>query len=87
MAYSKKLRQSEFTNQNRSILKLLAGDFLLDHSGTSPYFHFIIANPPYVRLEQVSRHKREIYKDKFETAVNRFDLYILFFESPQAVEN
>ena len=82
MVDSKKIRQLGFTRQknSRNIIKLIVGDFLLDDIENFPYFDFIIANPPYVRLEQVSIHKREIYREKFETAVNRFDLFILFFE-------
>lgn len=73
-----KLRDSEFTNLKGKI-KLLKRDFLLDDIGTSS-FDFIISNPPYIRLEQMSNQKRRIYRKKFESAVNRFDVYILFFE-------
>lgn len=56
---------------------LTSADFLLGDFGT---FDFMIGNPPYVRLERLSEPERALYRKKFTTAFNRFDLYILFFE-------
>jgi len=56
---------------------LLDGDFLLQDFGQ---FDFVIGNPPYVRLEQLSQTQRETYRKKFATATDRFDLFSLFFE-------
>lgn len=56
---------------------LISADFLLGDFGI---FDFIIGNPPYVRLERLSEPERALYRRKFTTAFNRFDLYILFFE-------
>jgi len=58
-------------------ITLTGADFLLGDFGT---FDFIIGNPPYVRLERLSEPERALYRRKFGTAFNRFDLYILFFE-------
>lgn len=43
-------------------------------------YNFIIGNPPYVRIEELNEEERKTYRKNFETAVGRFDLYILFFE-------
>lgn len=56
---------------------LTSGDFLLNDFGS---FDFVIGNPPYVRIEHLSEQERALYRSKFITAFNRFDLYILFFE-------
>jgi adenine-specific DNA-methyltransferase len=75
------LRQLEFIRQNRKQIRLFERDFLLEDMGHySSGFDFIICNPPYVRLEHLSTEERKTYRKKFETAVNRFDLYLLFFE-------
>lgn len=58
-------------------LNLIQGDFLFEDFGD---FDFIICNPPYVRIEELDESDRKMYRRKFKTAVNRFDLYILFFE-------
>ncbi len=56
---------------------LINKDFLLNEFGA---YSFIIGNPPYVRVENIEESKKTIYRTKFSTAKNRFDLYILFFE-------
>lgn len=56
---------------------LINKDFLLNNFGTHS---FIIGNPPYIRVEDIDESKKTIYRRKFSTAKNRFDLYILFFE-------
>ena len=58
-------------------ITLIGSDFLLGDFGS---FDFMIGNPPYVRLERLSEAERALYRKKFRTAFNRFDLYILFFE-------
>lgn len=75
------LRRLGLIRQNRKFIKLLERDFLLEELEIIPSsFDFIICNPPYVRLEHLSINERQNYRKKFETAVNRFDLYLLFFE-------
>ena len=56
---------------------LMESDFLLGDIGS---FDYVICNPPYVRIEKLDELEKETYRSLFETAVNRFDLYILFFE-------
>lgn len=43
-------------------------------------FNFIIGNPPYVPVTELSDEEKEEYGERFDTAWRRFDLYILFFE-------
>jgi hypothetical protein len=59
-------------------ITLLQQNFLTDKN--LGYYNFVIGNPPYVRIEELSEEEREVYRKTFETAVERFDLYILFFE-------
>ncbi|WP_420182426.1 Eco57I restriction-modification methylase domain-containing protein [Haloarcula sp. KBTZ06] len=43
-------------------------------------FDVILENPPYVRIGSVDELKRDIYKDLYETATGRCDLYVPFLE-------
>src|SRR5271166_2470267 len=53
-------------------------DFLTDEQvGT---YDFIVGNPPYVPITELSESEKEHYRQRFETATGRFDLYLLFFE-------
>lgn len=56
-------------------------DFLTDQSDLGK-FDYVIGNPPYVPLPDIE--SADEYRDRFETAQERFDLYVLFFE--QALE-
>jgi adenine-specific DNA-methyltransferase len=58
-------------------VKILQADFLtLD----LPKFRYIIGNPPYVPITGISTEERNRYRPIFAGAVERFDLYTLFFE-------
>lgn len=52
------------------------GDGGADEDG----FDVILENPPYVRIGSVDELQRDIYKDLYETAVGRCDLYVPFLE-------
>ena len=43
-------------------------------------YDFIIGNPPYVSILQLSENEKQLYKQSYTTARGRFDLYLLFFE-------
>jgi tRNA1(Val) A37 N6-methylase TrmN6 len=56
---------------------LVEGDFTrFEGAG----FDLVIGNPPYVRLEGLNENDRKRYRRQFQSAVNRYDLYFLFFE-------
>jgi len=48
--------------------------------GNESGFDVILENPPYVRIGSVDELKRDIYKDLYETATGRCDLYVPFLE-------
>lgn len=60
-------------------VEFLQQDFLaqLDDLGE---FDYIIGNPPYVPIEGLDEDEKRTYRERFNTAKGRFDLYILFFE-------
>lgn len=58
---------------------LLERDFLGDISDLGE-FRYIVGNPPYVPIEGLSEEEKMHYKQHFETATGRFDLFLLFFE-------
>lgn len=43
-------------------------------------FDYIIGNPPYVPIQDLEDEEKEEYRNRFDTAYDRFDLYFLFFE-------
>lgn len=43
-------------------------------------FDVIIGNPPYVRIQSLSRDEADYYRSHFESAHGSFDLYVLFIE-------
>lgn len=48
-------------------------------------FDIVIANPPYVRVDDLPSEAREIYKKVFKTSVGKYDLYYLFFEKALSI--
>ena len=60
-------------------VEFMERDFLTDVSDLGE-FEYIVGNPPYVPIEGLDEDEKQRYKNRFDTAVGRFDLYILFFE-------
>jgi adenine-specific DNA-methyltransferase len=56
---------------------LVEGNFLTCDLGS---FDYIIGNPPYVGIEELSENERLQYRQLFQTAGGRVDLYLLFWE-------
>lgn len=54
-------------------------DFLVEREDDAE-FQYVIGNPPYVPIEGLSEDEKRRYKDQFDTAQGRFDLFVLFFE-------
>jgi len=48
-------------------------------------FDYIVGNPPYVPITELTVEERETYRKTYATAKGRFDLYILFFEQALAL--
>lgn len=53
--------------------------------GSTTEFKYVVGNPPYVPITQLSETEKARYRGKYVTARGRFDLYLLFFE--QALRN
>lgn len=64
---------------NSHPVEVLERDFL-DEATDLGEFEYIIGNPPYVPIEQFEEAEKADYRKRFDTAVQRFDLYLLFFE-------
>jgi adenine-specific DNA-methyltransferase len=58
-------------------VRILNEDFLAHRDQK---FEYIIGNPPYVPITALSPAERNDYRGRYDTAVGRFDLYLLFFE-------
>ena len=55
-------------------------DFLRSEMLDAGTFEYIIGNPPYVPIEELTEGEKSRYRSEFSTASGRFDLYLLFFE-------
>lgn len=58
-------------------IRILTRDFL---QGDLAPFDFVVGNPPYVAIDGLGEGEKVRYRAEFETAVGRFDLYVLFWE-------
>jgi tRNA1(Val) A37 N6-methylase TrmN6 len=61
-----------------SSIEIRQSDFLRDQQLGS--YDFIVGNPPYVPITELSEKEKAHYRERFKTATGRFDLYLLFFE-------
>lgn len=72
------LEDARQRHETRNV-EFLEADFLVETDHLEQ-FEYIIGNPPYVPIEDLSAEEKEKYKNRFDTAVGRFDLYLLFFD-------
>jgi len=72
-------RASEAKRRFRSNpeVRIESADFLVPRQER---FDLIIGNPPYVSLGHLSSEERASYRERYQSARGRFDLYMLFFE-------
>lgn len=71
--------QTAKSRHDDTVVTFQERDFL-DEINDLHAFDYIIGNPPYVPIEDLSEEEKAAYTSQFNTAVGRFDLYILFFE-------
>jgi adenine-specific DNA-methyltransferase len=62
--------------QNPSV-EIIERDFLEPGPGG---YDYIIGNPPYVPITALTTAERDTYRGRYATAIERFDLYLLFYE-------
>ncbi|MBW2664054.1 MAG: Eco57I restriction-modification methylase domain-containing protein, partial [Deltaproteobacteria bacterium] len=48
--------------------------------GVKDGFDVVIGNPPYVRVDDITKSLKPLYKSSYNTSVGKYDLYYLFFE-------
>lgn len=75
------LTQHEVTEADAQKLAsrwLVCGDYLLAHSTRT--FDYIVGNPPYIRIEQISTQLQSEYRRRYESLYDRADLYVAFIE-------
>lgn len=70
--------KSEF--QNGRLIKTIEDKVLASLLKNYFQYDFVLGNPPYVKIESIQEEKREQYKKLYESALYRFDLYMLFIE-------
>jgi methylase of polypeptide subunit release factors len=55
-------------------------DFLLDVT-TLRFADFVVGNPPYIRLEDISPARATAYRSNYKSMVGRADIYVAFYEA------
>jgi hypothetical protein len=70
------LAASRFSENERVVIE--TADYLAHED--SRRFKYVIGNPPYVSLGHLSEEERGDLRQRYTTAIGRFDLYMLFFE-------
>ncbi|MHB1377167.1 MAG: Eco57I restriction-modification methylase domain-containing protein [Candidatus Humimicrobiaceae bacterium] len=88
-------KKQEFKNQiNDVIIQITDGnkdfDFELYFSEIfheKGGFNIVVANPPYVRVDNLEKILKEKYKRVYKTAVGKYDLYYLFLEKSFLISN
>jgi adenine-specific DNA-methyltransferase len=72
-------RYMEATARFRDVptVTVLRQDFLTAREGA---FDYVIGNPPYVPITELSKSEKARFRRRFSAARGRFDLYLLFFE-------
>lgn len=57
---------------------VLCGDYLL--ASDTRTFDYVVGNPPYIRIEQISMELQDEYRRRYESLFDRADLYVAFIE-------
>jgi hypothetical protein len=50
-------------------------------------FDVVIGNPPYVRVQGIEKESKEIFKKLYSSATGKYDLYVLFLEKGDSIQN
>lgn len=61
--------------------------YCMDFLKTNITTDYLIGNPPYIRLQNLSPENRDFIKDNFKSATGRFDIYICFLEKGNKLLN
>lgn len=72
-----KIREARRKLRGEPSVTLIRDDFLTIQLEA---FDYIVGNPPYVAIEELSEEERARYRGLFRTARGRLDLYLLFWE-------
>jgi methylase of polypeptide subunit release factors len=80
--YGKRVQQTLSVARDRDLqyVEFEERDFLAGDMLDVGRFEYIVGNPPYVPIEGLNGEEKQRYKATFDTAIGRFDLYLLFFE-------
>jgi SAM-dependent methyltransferase len=66
--------------QGLSHVSIEERDFLDSEMRSADAFDYVVGNPPYIPIEKIDNENKPRFREQFDTATGRFDLYLLFFE-------
>lgn len=81
-AVASRLREAGLADEDSDAVArswITTGDFLL-HDHSVGFADYVVGNPPYIRLESISREVVEEYRRLCPTMRGRADIYVGFFE-------
>lgn len=55
-------------------------DSLLANQLDKLSFDYVVGNPPYIRIQRIPKISRKKYKERYESAIGRFDTSVIFIE-------
>ena len=50
-------------------------------------FDVVIGNPPYVRVQGIEKESKDVFKRLYSAATGKYDLYVLFLEKGDSIQN
>jgi len=50
-------------------------------------FDVVIGNPPYVRVQGIEKESKDVFKRLYSSATGKYDLYVLFLEKGDSIQN
>lgn len=50
-------------------------------------FDIVIGNPPYVRVQGIDKKSKDVFKSLYSSATGKYDLYVLFLEKGDSIQN
>lgn len=79
-ALETEIKSTESTNPISTLPVYHANSLDKNKEIASNKFDLIVGNPPYIKNEDISDKDDKMYRDMYESAIGKYDVYLLFFE-------
>jgi adenine-specific DNA methylase len=79
-ALKTEVKSAEATNPISTLPVYHANSLDKNTEIASNKFNLIVGNPPYIKNDNISDKDDEIYREMYDSAIGKYDVYLLFFE-------